>query len=136
MTTTFRLRKHADFQRVYKTSSKQFSKRMAFFFALREATAPGAPDVSGPRVGLTVGKVMGKAVDRNRIKRRMREAVRRRIGAIAAPVDIVLHPRRIVLQMEFVELEREVAHVFGTIRAALDKQGPTSVAKATTGAAE
>jgi len=129
MITTFRLRKHADFQRVYKTSSKQFSKRMTFFFALREATAPGAPDVSGPRVGLTVGKVMGKAVDRNRIKRRMREAVRRRIGAIAAPVDIVLHPRRMVIEMEFVELEREVAHVFATIRAMLDKRGLSQAAQ-------
>ncbi len=119
MNPTLRLRKHADFQRVYKTSSKQFSKRMAFFFSLREA---GAPELSGPRVGLTVGKVLGKAVDRNRIKRRMREAVRRGMDALGAPVDIVLHPRRVVLEMEFAELEREVAQVFGTIRSTLEKR--------------
>ncbi len=124
MNQTFRLRKHADFQRVYKSSSKQFSKRMTFFFSLRESCVP---ELSGPRVGLTVGKVMGKAVDRNRIKRRMREAVRHNVSAIAAPVDIVLHPRRVVIEMEFAELEREVAQVFGIIRATLEKRGPKKV---------
>ncbi len=32
---------------------------------------------TGPRVGLTAGKVLGKAHERNRIKRRMRESLRR-----------------------------------------------------------
>src|SRR5436190_10493257 len=108
MPAVFRLRKHADYQRVYKASRKQFSKQMSFFFAARPAdTAFQEPT---PRVGLTVGKVMGKAVDRNRIKRRMREAVRRNLGAgvLTVPVDVVLHPRRSIIDMEFAALEREV----------------------------
>ena len=64
----------------------------------------------GPRIGLTVPKALGKAVDRNRIKRRMREAVRRNLALLTAPVDVVLHPRRVVIEMEFAALEREVAH--------------------------
>jgi ribonuclease P protein component len=32
-----------------------------------------------PRIGLTAGKVLGKAHERNRIKRRMREALRRHV---------------------------------------------------------
>jgi len=32
---TFRLRKHADYQRVYKASRKQFGKQMSYFFVLR-----------------------------------------------------------------------------------------------------
>jgi ribonuclease P protein component len=113
MALTFRLRKHADYQRVYQASRKQFSRQMTFFFAPR-AALPGQPET--PRVGLTVGKVMGKAVDRNRIKRRMREAVRRNIDLLQEPVDVILHPRRSVIDLDFATLDREVAHVFRTIQ--------------------
>jgi ribonuclease P protein component len=76
------------------------------------------------RVGLTVGKVMGKAVDRNRIKRRMREAVRRQLPLLEAPVDLVLHPKRGVLDLDFATLEREVAAVFRAVQKAAQKQLP------------
>lgn len=123
----FRLRKHADYQRVYKASRKQFSKQMAYFFVVRpklgaDGTALRDADASSPRVGLTVGKVMGKAVDRNRIKRRMREAVRHNLSALTTPVDVVLHPKRSVIELEFGSLEREVAQVFRAIQSAVEKQ--------------
>ena len=126
-----RLRRHADFQRVYKAGRKQFGKEMSFFFALRDAASPqlaapaepgSAPDVatptipSGPRIGLTVGRVMGKAVERNRIKRRLREAVRAHAGLLAdLPVDVVLHPRKSVLTCEWQRLESDVAQVFRVV---------------------
>jgi ribonuclease P protein component len=124
---TLRLRKHADYQRVYKASRKQFAKQMSYFFVLRPRLGPdGTPlrdaDAGSPRVGLTVGKVMGKAVDRNRIKRRMREAIRKNIPALSTPVDIILHPRRSVIDLDFPTLEREVASVFRTIQKAAAKQ--------------
>ena len=116
---TFRLRKHADYQTVYKASRKQFAKQMTYFFTLR-ATPPG--DTVTPRVGLTVGKVMGKAVDRNRIKRRMREAIRKHLPLLRTPVDVILHPRRTILTLDFLILEREVAQVFRAIQKAAEKQ--------------
>jgi ribonuclease P protein component len=67
--------------------------------------------VAGPRVGLTVGKVIGKAHERNRIKRRMREALRRHVNLLPAGFDLILHPRRIVLTMGFAQLEREVLRI-------------------------
>jgi ribonuclease P protein component len=65
-------------------------------------------DAAGQRVGFTVGKVLGGAVERNRIKRRMREAVRLSMAAVEAPVDIVFHPRKSVLDMPFAQLRAEV----------------------------
>jgi ribonuclease P protein component len=115
-----RLRKHADYQRVYTSSRKQFSKQMSFFYSLRPEDRRS--DTTGPRIGLTVGKVMGKAVDRNRIKRRMRECIRRNAAILTAPVDIILHPRRVVIELEFAKLDREVAQVFRTVNAALARE--------------
>src|ERR1700761_1001915 len=122
----FRLRKHADYQRVYRASRKQFAKQMSYFYTLRPFLGPdGTPlrdaDASSPRVGLTVGKVMGKAVDRNRIKRRMREAVRKNLAMLSAPVDVILHPRRSVIDLDFATLEHEVGVVFRAIQKASSK---------------
>ena len=121
--TNFRLRKHADYQRVYKAGRKQFGRQMAWFYALRDVEAAARSETSGPRVGLTVPKALGKAVARNRIKRRMREAVRAAVPLLSAPVDIVLHPKRSVLEMEFATIEREVETIFRSVQAAAEKQG-------------
>ncbi len=115
-----RLRKHADYQRVYGSSRKQFAKQMSYFFSVRPETgrdgrALRVADPLSPRVGLTVGKVMGKAVDRNRIKRRMREVVRRNLSLLPESVDVILHPRRGVIDLDFAVLEREVAGVFRSV---------------------
>jgi ribonuclease P protein component len=119
--SVLRLRKHADYQRVYTSSRKQFSKQMSFFYSMRPEDRRS--DTPGPRVGLTVGKVMGKAVDRNRIKRRMRECIRRNAALLTSPVDVILHPRRVVMELEFARLERGVAQVFRGIQAAIDNGG-------------
>ncbi|HXE07551.1 MAG TPA: ribonuclease P protein component [Acidobacteriaceae bacterium] len=131
-----RLRKHADYQRVYSASRKQFSRQMSYFFTVRapeveRSAANTQPANPAPRVGLTVGKVMGKAVDRNRIKRRMREAVRRNLALLTAPVDVILHPRRSVLALHFAELDREVAQVFRAIDKAARKPSSSKAEEAT-----
>ncbi len=54
---------------------------------------------------------MGKAVERNRIRRRTREAVRHTLagcGALPEAVDIVINPKRSVLTAGFGELSAEV----------------------------
>ncbi len=128
-----RLRKHADYQRVYTSSRKQFSKQMAYFYSLRPEQGPDGKarrsDTPGPRVGLTVGKVLGKAVDRNRIKRRLRECVRRHTKSLTFPVDVILHPRRSVLEMEHQVLDREVAGIFRQIQQALERSRGTRAAE-------
>jgi ribonuclease P protein component len=114
-----RLRKHADYQRVYTSSRKQFSKQMAFFYSLRPEGRRS--DTEGPRIGLTVGKVLGHAVERNRIKRRLRECVRRHASTLTFPVDVVLHPRRSALEMDAAKMDAEVAQIFRIIQGSLRK---------------
>jgi ribonuclease P protein component len=104
-----RLLKHADFQAVYQQGRKYFSGNVAVFYRDRG-------DQAGPRVGFTVGKALGGAVERNRIRRRLRAAVQRRLGRLARPVDVVLHPRKSVLEMEFSRLDAEIEDLFAVIQ--------------------
>jgi ribonuclease P protein component len=103
-----RLLRHADFERVYEHGRRHFSPHMTVFYLPR---GPG----ESPRVGFTVGKVLGGAVQRNRIKRRMREAVRQRRTANVA-ADIVINPKKSVLTVEFAELLVEVSRAFEVIQ--------------------
>jgi ribonuclease P protein component len=118
-----RLRRHADFQRAYAASRKRQSASMSWFLAPQAEAGiaksfQSAPDaLPGPRVGLTAGKVLGKAHDRNRIKRRMREALRRHVDLLPEGADLILHPRRAVLTMEFTKLEAEIVRILTQARA-------------------
>ncbi|HUB00814.1 MAG TPA: ribonuclease P protein component [Terracidiphilus sp.] len=103
-----RLRKHADYQRAYAAARKRQSASMSWFMARREADAA---DAGTARVGLTAGRVLGKAHERNRIKRRMREALRRHTELLPLGFDLIFHPRRSVMTIEFSKLETEIVRI-------------------------
>jgi ribonuclease P protein component len=100
-----RLQKHADYQRVYANARKRQSASMSWFLAPQTAPLPTS------RVGLTAGKVLGKAHERNRIKRRMRDVLRRHVDMLPHGCDLVLHPRRSVLTAEFAKLDAEIVRI-------------------------
>ena len=102
------MHKHADYQRVYQASRKQFSALMTYFVAAQSAGSAG----TGPRVGITAGKVLGKAVERNRIKRRVRAAIVGNLDVLRSDVDVVLHPKRSVLTAKWPALRNEVRGIF------------------------
>jgi len=109
-----RLRKHADYQRVYHDARRQSARQMAWFAAPQPVV--DSQFCSGPRIGLTVPKAIGNAVVRNRIKRRMRAVIRNRIAALTVPVDVVIHPRRAAAEVDIHLLESDVASIFTRIQ--------------------
>jgi ribonuclease P protein component len=104
-----RLLKHADFQHVYEQGRRQFSANMTFFYLPRTAGAPA------PRIGFTVSRALGGSVERNRIRRRVREAVRRHLAGLAPAVDVVINPKKSAMRADFTALEREVVTAFAAI---------------------
>ena len=128
---TARLLRHADFERVYKQGRRHFSASMTVFYWARPAMVTeangqtrkraGAPAPHGLRIGFTVGRVLGGAVQRNRMKRRLREAVRltRPVAGVAA--DVVINPKKSLLSADFADVLNEVRRAFGVIEQKLNR---------------
>jgi ribonuclease P protein component len=103
-----RLLNHADFERVYDKGKRHFSANLTAFYLPR---AGGG----GLRVGFTVSRALGGSVERNRIRRRMREAVRLERPAPGPAVDVVINPKKSVLKAEFADLLQEVSKAFAVV---------------------
>ena len=78
-------------------------------------------ELKGARVGFTVSKALGGAVQRNRIRRRLREAVRLGDFSTGVAVDVVINPKRSALAGDFGDLQVEIAKAFQVIEKFLQK---------------
>jgi ribonuclease P protein component len=68
--------------------------------------------VGGPRIGFTLPRAIGGSVVRNRIKRRVREAVRQRLDQLSPEWEIVFNPRRAAMDSPFGSLTSEIEKLF------------------------
>ena len=127
-----RLLRRADFEAVYGAGHRRSSPQFTLFFRLqrefeasrlsREIRTSGAnagTRGAGPgprsRFGISVKKAVGGAVVRNRIRRRIREILRRNQTEIPTGWDIVIHPRRSVAEAPFAPLEAELVRLLRSL---------------------
>lgn len=94
-----RLVSRADFSRVYREGRRYAGEVLALYVR---------PTDSGRRVGVTAGRGLGRAVVRNRAKRRLREAYRQIEARLRATGDIVLVARSGAVDAGFAEIMREM----------------------------
>ena len=100
-----RLLKASEFRQVYDNGFKvPCSCFVAFCWK--------APAMDGPRIGFTAPRGLGKAVVRNRMKRRVRETIRRRLPRLGPSWWIVWNLRRASLIAPQAQLDTEVERVF------------------------
>jgi len=84
-----------------------------------KAPTARAAVASGLRIGFTVGRALGGAVVRNRMKRRLREAVRLTPPA-GVNADVVINPKKSLLTVEFAAVVNEVSRAFVVIEQKLE----------------
>ncbi len=97
-----RILRSSEFRKVYDEGFRFSCQHFAAFCAAR------ADQQDGPKVGFTVSRAMGKAVVRNRMRRRMREVVRKELSGLGAKWRIVFNPRRPVLTAPLEAIRRDV----------------------------
>ena len=123
------LRKHSDFQRVYQQGRRHFSGNMTVFYLPAEAvpatdeagsaTQACAREAGSVRIGFTVSKALGGSVERNRMRRRTREAVRHHLNMLdgmSGAVDVVINPKKSLPGAEFPQISKEIERAFAVIR--------------------
>jgi ribonuclease P protein component len=90
-----RLSRSAEFDRVYRRGRSTANRHLVLHVFPR----PEGDADSGPRLGLSVGRRVGGAVDRNRVKRVLREAFWQEAGALPAGSDYVVVARPEALEL-------------------------------------
>jgi len=90
----------ADFKKVY-AEGRRHSLDLLIAFARANGQTQS-------RIGFTLPRALGKAVDRNRMRRRLREAIREHLKDLGPGWDVVFHPRRGTMTAKFERMEEIV----------------------------
>lgn len=100
----YHLRKAGEFKNVFRKGKKVITSTLVF-----HVLETGS---ERSRLGLAVSKRVGNAVVRNRIKRRIREVFRTSKGSFRRCYDMVVYPRREIMEREF----KDYVQSFETLR--------------------
>ena len=103
MRKSYRVKKESEFQRVFETHQSVANRK----FIIYQMAKPGQPHF---RVGISVGKKVGNAVNRNWVKRRIRQTLLEVKPQLKAEVDFLVIARPAARGLEVAEIKRNLVH--------------------------
>lgn len=96
----FRLKKKGEFSKAYKQGHSKANPYLVIYYFKRTKKEI--------RVGFSVSKKIGNAVVRNKIKRRLREAIKPYINKILPSYDIIFIARHKIKGISFKDVEKNM----------------------------
>ena len=103
-----RLLAAGDFRNVFKNGRKYVTPALVFHVLGTERESS--------RLGLAVSRKVGKAVKRNRIKRRIRDIFRCRSRELPGSHDLVIYPRKGILERDFADYQKSFDVLFSILK--------------------
>ena len=104
MKKAYRVKKNSEFQEILK-SGKSFANRELVIYYKEK------PLQKHFRIGISVGKKIGNAVTRNRIKRYIRESFIQLEEKIVSEIDIIVIARKPVVTMNVKQVKSSLLHL-------------------------
>ena len=99
-----KLKKHSEFQRAYQKGNKYWNRYFVIYVRHTH--------LNSLRLGITVSKKVGNSVQRNRVKRLIRESFRQLRPHIKIGYDIVVVGRTPASRLKCQEAQNGLAHLF------------------------
>ena len=100
MKNTISLKENHEFRRLYHRGTSSAGRHLVLYCRKNK--------LGRNRLGLTVSAKLGKAVQRNRVKRLFREAYRLHENEVARGIDIVLVARSRAVGATYLEIEKSL----------------------------
>jgi ribonuclease P protein component len=101
----YRLKRRNDFRRVFRAGTSVANRQFVLYVYDRGNDEP-------VRVGVSVSRKVGNAVTRNRIRRLVKEVVRRWVDYLPNGVDLIIIARAPAAKMDYHQVKSSLRHVF------------------------
>ncbi|MGX7060105.1 ribonuclease P protein component [Vagococcus humatus] len=121
MKKSYRIKKEKEFKQIIQKRQSFANRHLIVYVRLNEES-------DHFRVGLSVGKKIGNAVTRNRVKRQIRQSVFELQEDIVLPYDLVIIARPNIVQLSTLEVKENLRHVL-QIANVIGKRGKESEEK-------
>lgn len=100
----YRVKKNSEYQDILRTGKSFANRQLVIYYKEK-------PSQEHFRIGISVGKKIGNAVIRNKIKRHVRQAILELENDIIDQMDLVIIARNPTVHMNTVEMKKSLTHL-------------------------
>lgn len=109
----FRLRKNLDFKKVYKRAKSIADPYLVLYIKKNH--------LNNTRIGFSISKKLGKAHERNYLKRQFREIIRKNLTNIKPGFDLIFIARQKIKGLDYQDVEKSMEYLLKKGRIFNDK---------------
>lgn len=101
---TYRVKKNTEFQDILRTGKSFANRELVIYYKEK-------PSQEHFRIGISVGKKIGNAVIRNKIKRHIRQAIHELEDDIIHTIDLIIIARKPAVHMNTAQMKKSLTHL-------------------------